>query len=87
MLTIAHRVNTIIDSDRVAVLQEGVLVEFDTPLKLLRIPDGKFADMVKRQGETFYNEMVRIAMAHDEAASGVMEGHSNGNDKPGDNLQ
>ena len=35
VLTVAHRLATIIDSDRVAVLGEGQLIEFEHPLKLL----------------------------------------------------
>ena len=35
VLTIAHRLNTIIDSTRIAVFQEGKLAEFAEPKKLL----------------------------------------------------
>lgn len=47
VLTIAHRVNTIIDADRVACLHQGVVVEFDTPAALLANPSSMFASLVR----------------------------------------
>lgn len=34
MITVAHRLNTIINSDKIAVLGEGKLLEYDTPDRL-----------------------------------------------------
>eukprot|EP01064_Diplonema_japonicum_P015801 TRINITY_DN236_c1_g1_i1.p1 TRINITY_DN236_c1_g1~~TRINITY_DN236_c1_g1_i1.p1 ORF type:complete len:1245 (+),score=264.27 TRINITY_DN236_c1_g1_i1:81-3737(+) len=47
IITIAHRINTLIDSDIIMVLDNGRLVEMDTPQVLQGIPDGIFANMVE----------------------------------------
>lgn len=47
ILTIAHRLNTIMDSDRVLVLDDGYVREFDTPSALLK-NGGIFASMVAK---------------------------------------
>nr|XP_006811390.1 PREDICTED: multidrug resistance-associated protein 4-like [Saccoglossus kowalevskii] len=46
VLTIAHRLNTIIDSDRIMVVQTGNVIEFDEPLKLMEKEEGVFCSMV-----------------------------------------
>jgi len=47
IITVAHRLHTIMDSDRVMTLRDGKLVEFDKPITLIREhPDGLFAGMV-----------------------------------------
>jgi ATP-binding cassette subfamily C (CFTR/MRP) protein 1 len=46
IITIAHRINTILDSDRVVVLKQGRIVEFDTPANLVK-KQGLFYDLVK----------------------------------------
>ncbi|XP_062352440.1 ATP-binding cassette sub-family C member 2 isoform X1 [Cinclus cinclus] len=51
VLTIAHRLHTIMDSNRVMVLQAGQIVEFDSPEKLL-MKDGIFSAMAKDAGIT-----------------------------------
>ena len=48
VLTIAHRLNTIMDYDRVLVLDSGRVVEFDKPEVLMR-KGGLFAEMIRSQ--------------------------------------
>ena len=40
VLIIAHRLNTVIDADRILVMAEGRCKEFDHPYKLLTESDG-----------------------------------------------
>ena len=47
VLTIAHRLETILDSDRVLVLDQGSVAEFDTPAKLMESDASIFAGMVR----------------------------------------
>jgi len=49
IITVAHRINTILDSDRVVVLERGEVVEFDTPLELIK-KRGVFYGLVKEAG-------------------------------------
>ena len=49
VITIAHRINTILDSDRIVVLDQGRVAEFDTPSILIR-QQGLFFKLVKEAG-------------------------------------
>ncbi len=49
VMVIAHRLDTIIDSDKIAVLNHGVLEEFGSPLELAK-HDGIFSSMIAKSG-------------------------------------
>ncbi|KAJ5197024.1 hypothetical protein N7449_007503 [Penicillium cf. viridicatum] len=49
IITIAHRINTIIDSDRIIVLDKGRVAEFDTPAELIK-SGGQFYELAKEAG-------------------------------------
>uniref|UniRef100_A0A182SC50 ABC transporter domain-containing protein n=1 Tax=Anopheles maculatus TaxID=74869 RepID=A0A182SC50_9DIPT len=53
ILTIAHRLNTILDSDRVLVLDKGLVAECDSPQSLLANRDSIFFGMAKNAGIDF----------------------------------
>ncbi|EYU19137.1 hypothetical protein MIMGU_mgv1a0001472mg, partial [Erythranthe guttata] len=50
MLIIAHRLNTIIDCDKVLLLDAGQVVEFDSPETLLHRENSAFSKMVQSTG-------------------------------------
>ncbi|CAG2101235.1 unnamed protein product [Medioppia subpectinata] len=60
VLTIAHRLNTIMDSDRVLVLDAGEIVEFDEPFVLLQ-RNGQLYDMCRKTGEHMFNHLLNMA--------------------------
>ncbi|XP_042484429.1 putative ABC transporter C family member 15 isoform X1 [Macadamia integrifolia] len=47
VVTIAHRIHSVIDSDLVLVLNEGRVAEYDTPAKLLEREDSFFSKLIK----------------------------------------
>jgi len=65
MLIIAHRLNTIIDSDRIIVMDRGELVEHGTPLALLDKPLAPkgFRKLVESTGPEMHVLLYRIAEA------------------------
>ncbi|XP_014088878.3 probable multidrug resistance-associated protein lethal(2)03659 isoform X1 [Bactrocera oleae] len=62
VLTIAHRLHTVMDSDKVLVMDAGHAVEFDAPYKLLTESESKiFYDMVKQTGSSTYDNLLMVA--------------------------
>lgn len=61
VLTIAHRLNTIMDSDKVLVMDTGEAVEFAHPHELLKNPDGHFSKMVKETGPAMEASLRKVA--------------------------
>ena len=46
VLTIAHRLNTIINSDKILLLDHGKVLEYDTPANLLADPGSRFSHLI-----------------------------------------
>ncbi|TYJ52875.1 hypothetical protein B9479_006510 [Cryptococcus floricola] len=49
-ITIAHRINTIMDSDKVLVMSQGRVGEYDTPKALMQKPESLFCSLVTEAG-------------------------------------
>lgn len=61
MLTIAHRLHTVLNSDKILVIDAGTVVEFDHPHKLLQNINGFFYGMVQQTGMTTARLLHHIA--------------------------
>lgn len=61
ILTVAHRLHTIMDSDRVLVMDTGVVAEFDSPFNLLNEGSGIFYEMVEALGPQESDRMMSVA--------------------------
>ncbi|KAL1861506.1 hypothetical protein VTK73DRAFT_7058 [Phialemonium thermophilum] len=93
IVTIAHRLQTIADYDKVLVLDRGELVEFGHPWELMRKRDGLFRSMCDMSGD--YEVLARAARkawaekrlvdvdAEDEEEEEGREGESGGDVKSG----
>ncbi|XP_059490469.1 ATP-binding cassette sub-family C member 4-like [Neocloeon triangulifer] len=61
VLTIAHRLNTIMDSDMVLVMADGQLVEYGPPFELLQTDAGAFRKMVDETGRNTAKALEKVA--------------------------
>ncbi|KAK3603103.1 hypothetical protein CHS0354_027887 [Potamilus streckersoni] len=61
VLTIAHRLRTVMDSDRLMVLEHGQLVEMDRPDVLLQNPEGYFYKLVQQTGNSEAHKLHALA--------------------------
>lgn len=66
VLTIAHRLHTVRDCDRIAVLSDGVVAEFDSPDRLLATENGIFSSMWRQHEEI---SLIRKSVVQNSALS------------------
>ena len=69
ILTIAHRLATVIDSDKVLVMDHGVVAEYDSPAALLRNVSGHFHSMVSALGADQCEHLKELAWEADRNLS------------------
>jgi len=60
-LTIAHRLHTVVDSDKVVVMDNGRVAEFGTPAELIAKRNGIFRSLVEATGEATANHLFSLA--------------------------
>lgn len=65
ILVIAHRLRTIIDFDKILVLDKGTVLEYDSPMKLLEDAKSSFRELCERSGE--YEMLFKMAEEAEQA--------------------
>lgn len=60
VLTIAHRINTIINYDKLMILDQGNIVQFDTPYNLLMDKTGYFHVLVMESGQEYFDQLLSM---------------------------
>jgi ATP-binding cassette, subfamily C (CFTR/MRP), member 1 len=66
IFTIAHRLDTIIESDRILTVSAGVVAEFDRPDVLIENPDSVFHELCMNTGKAQFDTLARKAKQHFE---------------------
>lgn len=64
IFTIAHRLDTIIESDRILTVSAGVVAEFESPHKLLENPQSVFYELCMNTGESQFEALKETAKGH-----------------------
>ena len=60
VITIAHRLNTIINYDRILVLDEGEIQEYENPKTLVENENSFFGKSIRKMGKEYYNKIIEL---------------------------
>ncbi|KAF7339144.1 hypothetical protein MVEN_01991300 [Mycena venus] len=69
VLAIAHRISTIVNYDKILVLENGTIAEFEAPAALLANPESRFARLAATQG-IYHPDLVPNGAAVKELGEG-----------------
>lgn len=61
MITIAHRLNTIMQYDQILVLNDGQVEEYDTPYALVNNPHSFLGKIIREVGKDYTTKMIHLA--------------------------
>jgi ABC-type multidrug transport system fused ATPase/permease subunit len=69
IFTIAHRLDTVINSDRILAIDSGVVAEYERPDVLLENPESIFYELCMKTGRAQFEVLAAKARAHSGAHS------------------
>merc|ERR1712127_695068 len=81
VLTIAHRLNTIIDSDRIMCLSKGKVENFGRPLDLIKDRSSVLYELINSLDVSEKNHLIRVAKQKEA------KGNGNGSDQIVEQLE
>ncbi|KAG0214474.1 hypothetical protein BGX28_001928 [Mortierella sp. GBA30] len=70
VLMIAHRLNTIIECDKILVMEDGRVIEFEHPTKLIENKNGYFHSLVKQSGPDAVARLKILLREHGQTVDG-----------------
>ncbi|KAF9905921.1 hypothetical protein EC991_001162 [Linnemannia zychae] len=70
VLMIAHRLNTIMECDKILVMEDGRVVEFEHPTKLIENKDGYFYSLVSQSGPDSVTRLKTMLREHGHTVDG-----------------
>ena len=80
VITIAHRLDTIIDNDKIIVMENGLIAEMGTPRELLEKKNGIFLNMVEKTGmSNSLREIATTRLTSDTKRRNSLNNNNNNN--------
>ena len=83
ILAIAHRLHTVIDYNKILVLDKGLVAEFASPAELLSLPLSIFSSMVDDTGEATSKFLRSVAAGSVDLSDALADAAKDGMDKVG----